>query len=84
MESKNLLKHASELIRYMPVDSNTSDMLTPLFDFTNTQEKLSSLGQTPQTVRMMKSGLNNQKARSVSETKKKYVASQQNWNCKMW
>lgn len=81
MESKNLLKHASELIRYMPVDSNTSDMLTPLFDFTNTQEKLSSLGQTPQTVRMMKSGLNNQKARSVSETKKKYVASKQNWRC---
>ena len=34
-ESKNLVKHATELIKYMPVDSNTSDMLTPLFDFTN-------------------------------------------------
>lgn len=65
----------------MPVDSNTSDMLTPLFDFTNTQDKLNALGQSSQTIRMMNSGTNNSKARSVSETKKKYVASKQNWRC---
>ena len=32
-ETKNLVKHATDLIKYMPVDNNTRDMLTPLFDF---------------------------------------------------
>lgn len=78
-ESKNLVKHATELIKYMPVDSNTTDMLTPLFDFTNAREKISQLGQTPQTKRMMNSGGGSK--RCVSETKKKYVASNQGWKC---
>ena len=78
-ESKNLVKHATDLIRYMPVDSNTSDMLTPLFDFTNARDKINQMGQsniniqmTPQTRRMMNSGGGGK--RCVSETKKKYVA----------
>ena len=62
-ESRNLVKHATDLIRYMPIDSNTSDMLTPLFDFTNARDKINQMGQsniniqmTPQTRRMMNSG----------------------------
>ena len=78
-ESKNLVKHATDLIRYMPVDSNTSDMLTPLFDFTNARDKLYQLNQTPQMKRMMNSGGGSK--RCVSETKKKYVASKQGWKC---
>ena len=78
-ESKNLVKHATDLIRYMPVDSNTSDMLTPLFDFTNAREKLNQLNHTPQMKRMMNSGGGSK--RCVSETKKKYVASMQDWKC---
>ena len=85
-ESKNLVKHATDLIRYMPVDSNTSDMLTPLFDFTNASDRLNQLSQsnvniqmTPQTRRMMNSGGTGK--RCVSETKKKYVAAQQGWKC---
>ena len=78
-ESKNLVKHATDLIRYMPVDSNTSDMLTPLFDFTNARDKLNQLNQTPQMKRMMNSGGGSK--RCVSETKKKYVASKQGWKC---
>ena len=83
-ESKNLVKHATDLIRYMPVDSNTSDMLTPLFDFTNAQDRLNQLNKsniqmTPQTRRMMNSGGTGK--RCVSETKKKYVASSQGWKC---
>ena len=86
-ESKNLVKHATELIKYMPVDSNTSDMLTPLFDFTNARDKLNQLGQsninvkmTPQTKRMLNSG--GTAKRCVSETKKKYVAAKQGWKCR--
>ena len=78
-ESENLVKHATDLIRYMPVDSNTSDMLTPLFDFTNARDKLNQLNQTPQMKRMMNSGGGSK--RCVSETKKKYVASKQGWKC---
>ena len=77
-ESKNLVKHATDLIRYMPVDSNTSDMLTPLFDFTNARDKIKSIKlnqMTPQMKRMMNSGGGSK--RCVSETKKKYVASKQ-------
>ena len=44
-ETRNLITHATDLIKYMPVDSNTTDMLTPLFDFTNARDKLSRLGQ---------------------------------------
>ena len=41
----------------------------------------SSLDMTPQTKRMLNSGRGATK-RSVSETKKKYVAAQQDWKCK--
>ncbi len=82
-----MLTHANNIIKYMPIDKNTSDMLTPLFDFTSTNQNINSLYNQqvggyipPQTKRMMNSGLNTSK-RSVSETKKKYVAAQQNWKC---
>tara|TARA_B110001454_G_C12676757_1_gene416196 strand:- start:414 stop:980 length:567 start_codon:yes stop_codon:yes gene_type:complete len=85
-ETRNLIAHATDLIKYMPIDSNTSDMLTPIFDFTNANDKLSkmykkqNINTTPQMKRMIHSGGNSAK-RSVSETKKKYVASQQGWKC---
>ena len=50
-------------------------MISPLLNFnTNYHEP------TPQQKRMVNSGSNGTK-RSVSETKKKFVASQQNWRC---
>ena len=63
----------------MPVDSGTSDLLTPLFDFTNARNSLNEMynpnipvqNDSPQMKRMMNSGGNSSK-RSVSETKKKY------------
>jgi len=107
-QSKNLLNHANGIIKYMPIDKHSSDILTPFLDMTaknfNRQES-----------RVMQSGLNNynlnampnampnempnampnarpsamhgasnnkpKTKRSVSETKKKFVASQQNWRC---
>ena len=88
-ETKSILSHANTLIRYMPIDKDTTDLITPLFDFTRMKDDIQSLGknanhtpfhqQTPQMKRMLNSGKNN--TRCVSETKKKYVASQQNWKC---
>lgn len=88
-EAKGMMGHASEIVKYLPVDRETTDLLTPFLDFTNANQKINSMVQpvqqtmnfqSPQLSRMMGSGLGNSK-RSVSETKKKYVASQQNWKC---
>lgn len=89
-ETKNLIKHATDLIKYMPVDNNTKDMLTPLFDFTTARDKVNQLGQqsnisytvSPKT-RNHHNMINREPTikRSVSETKKKYVAAQQGWKC---
>ena len=81
--SKSMFTHANNIIKYMPIDKNTTDMLSPIFDFTAAQQKLSTIGEeqiTPQMKRMINSG-GGGSSRSVSETKKKYVASQQEWKC---
>ena len=31
--SKSMLQHANALIRYMPVDRETADLISPIFDF---------------------------------------------------
>jgi hypothetical protein len=33
-ESHSLIKHANGIIKYMPIDKDTTDFLTPVFDFT--------------------------------------------------
>ena len=61
--------------------------LTPFLDFTNARNSLNNIynpnipvqNNSPQMKRMLNSGGTNK--RSVSETKKKYVASQQGWKC---
>jgi hypothetical protein len=86
--SKSMLQHANALIRYMPVDRETADLISPIFDFTNAKNSMDSMAQsytaynydTPQHKRMLNSG-GNTTTRSVSETKKKYVAAQQGWKC---
>ncbi len=88
-ETKSMLSHANTLIRYMPIDKNTTDLITPLFDFTRIRDDINSLKknpnhtpfhqQPPQMKRMLRSGQSSN--RCVSETKKTYVASQQNWTC---
>ena len=96
-DSKSMLVHMNDLIRYMPIDRNTSDLMTPLFDFSSARDKINNLRQqtlygkdnvygkqlhqynTPQMKRMQHSGFTTK--RSVSETKKKFVAARQNWRC---
>ena len=86
-QSKNLFTHTNDLIKYMPIDKDAGDYLSPLFNLAqkNYGPHYSDIntGVTPQQKRMMSSGKTNGGAtkRSVSETKKKYVAAQQNWCC---
>ena len=82
-----LCKSASNIIKYMPIDKNSKDFMTPIFDMTNNNVFSNSYNDNmditnqPQFKRMMNSGSNNNHKRSVSETKKKYIASQQDWTC---
>ena len=91
-QCKSMLVHANNFVKYMPINKNAMNLLNPVMDFTTTQ---SGGGQSNYTGSLMNSFtnanhmseqriLNSGKKttkRSVSETKKKYVASQQNWQC---
>ena len=74
-----MLKHASSIVQYMPIDSNSKDLLTPLFSIAKNSSKQpvqSPINSYPLPVEMKTT------KRSVSETRKKYVASSQGWACK--
>jgi hypothetical protein len=87
---KNLLLHANNMVKYMPIDKSSMNMISPILDFTsnNTDGIMGELNtnihsgvQTNYEQRVLQSGSKGTK-RSVSETKKKYVASMQSWKCK--
>ena len=84
---KNLLLHANNMVKYMPIDKSAMDMLSPLIDFTSSSNSSSFIGDLNEEVgpgekKILQSGHPDKATkRSVSETKKKYVASQQSWKC---
>uniref|UniRef100_A0A6C0KKB4 HNH nuclease domain-containing protein n=1 Tax=viral metagenome TaxID=1070528 RepID=A0A6C0KKB4_9ZZZZ len=68
------MKTLHQFIQFLPMDKNSKDMLTPLFS-----TPLTSNLPTQSIQRLHKSGKSTK--RCVSETKKKYVASLQQWKC---
>lgn len=93
-QSKNMLLYTNNLIKYMPIDKSSMDMLTPIFDLTSKTDNCFmdglNKGMNPNfqynpvlASQQQQSILSGPKAtkRSVSETKKKYVASMQDWKC---
>jgi len=94
IHAKNIIMTSNDYLKYLPVDKNTTSMLSPILDFTSRNSFAQEGGQYPvvrmpspndgrqqnSTQRMMHSGKKSTK-RSVSETKKKFVASRQNWKC---
>lgn len=70
------MKALQEFIQVMPIDRQSKDILTPFLSNNHT----SSSREQASIHKIETSGSNGTK-RSVSETKKKYVASQQNWTC---
>lgn len=71
------LSTINSFIKTMPIDKSSKDMLTP---FLETHVSQGDKKYEMSTSRIVKSGSKPNK-RSVSETKKKFVASQQNWKC---
>jgi hypothetical protein len=92
-KAHDIIRGSNEYIKYLPIDRETSSMLSPILDFTAKQNLYNDADDTEfpvistaQTSRITQSGASNSgtgKAtkRSVSETKKKFVASSQNWKC---
>jgi hypothetical protein len=120
-DCRKILMNANNVVKYMPIDKSSLDMISPILDFTSQGEMggdmgfmndltnqtggtqcpygsgfFGKLGIHPSEKRILQSGYtnddnsnntyeinSNKKAtkRSVSETKKKYVASLQNWKC---
>ena len=94
-QSHSLVQELSNIVKFMPSAKSTLDIFTPFTDFTNQTPfmggGIGGIGNTDfsnqyqphqqhQINRMMESGKTGTK-RCVSETKKKFVASQQSWNC---
>jgi hypothetical protein len=91
LHAKNILMTSNEYLKYMPVDRNATKFISPILDFTtkqsfaNDQYNNHPFMEMPaqpnyQEKRVMSSGGKSTK-RSVSETKKKFVAARQNWRC---
>jgi len=101
-----MISASHEYLKYLPVDQNTSSIISPILDFTSKQNFTGGIGNgttdqghsfnmvnmllpgghnnhsstSAQEGRLRHSGKTGTK-RSVSETKKKFVASRQNWKC---
>ena len=93
LQSKNMLLYTNNLIKYMPIDRSSMEVISPIFDLSTKGKGFMEGFNTDlnpgfnynpvlvsQQQRHMLSGQKPVK-RSVSETKKKYVASMQDWKC---
>ena len=102
--SHNIMQHANEFIKYMPISRQSADMLSPFFDMTNQRAFFTQGGSAGNSAngeddggwttrrqqnsihKIMTSGKTGgggtgPTKRSVSESKKKFVAAQQGWKC---
>jgi len=97
-KGRDMLLYANNIVKFIPIDKSSMDMLSPIIDFTTRQNPddteetsfMSSVtgidymkmpsGFGGGSDRIANSGKNGTK-RSVSETKKKYVAANQDWKC---
>lgn len=95
--AKQIVAASNEYLKYLPIDKSTSNMISPILDFTSkqnfsNQSNMYTNGSTQSILtmpdqyevrgenRISQSGKKSTK-RSVSETKKKFVASRQDWKC---
>lgn len=87
--AQKIITTSNDYLKYLPVDKNAAMMVSPVLDFTakhgfNGEQYNAPVVEMPthtsQYERISQSGKKATK-RSVSETKKKFVAASQNWHC---
>lgn len=85
-----ILNNSNEYIKYLPIDKNVTSMFAPLLNLSKQSQpmddKMFRGGQPETNSRLFESGRTDPQGkkatkRSVSETKKKFVAARQNWHC---
>jgi 5-methylcytosine-specific restriction endonuclease McrA len=79
LKTREILIASNDYIKYLPIDKNTTDIISPLINFTTSRSTFS--GGNVSNVENASNGSVVKTKRSVSETKKKFVASRQNWRC---
>ena len=91
LQARKIISASNDYVKYLPVDKNAVSMISPILDFTTKQNVMNDttggynypilpMQQSAAETKIINSGKKPTK-RSVSETKKKYVASSQNWKC---
>ena len=91
LRAREIVTTSNEYIKYLPIDKNASNIISPILDFTSKHSFANEDSQYPiipmvnnnkyaSENRIMNSGKKSTK-RYVSETKKKFVAARQNWKC---
>ena len=81
LQTKNLLLYTNNMIKYMPIDKQSMNLISPIIDFTTTKKDNSFMVDMNKTLDPQSFNIQKPVKRSVSETKKKFVASQQQWRC---
>jgi hypothetical protein len=93
LHTRNMLLYTNNMIKYMPIDRSSMDIISPIFDLStkgssfmegfNSDLNPGSNYNPVLVSQQQRNLLGGQKVtkRSVSETKKKYVASMQDWKC---
>lgn len=95
VRGKQMLLQANNTIKYLPIDKTTTSVLSPIIDFTvgGSRNFMGTLNPPRRgnianmEQKILQNSSNQSKKggkatkRSVSETKKKYVASMQDWKC---
>jgi len=85
--AKHFFVNANEYIKYLPVDRQTTSILTPIIDLTGKalgdSIKINYNKDEMKEEYMKRYNMNGniKTKRVVSETKKKFVAANQNWKC---
>ena len=82
---RDMLLYTNNMIKYLPIDRNSMDMLSPIIDFTGSNnsgfmESLNGIEPAPVPA-TMHGRSNGTHKRAVSGMRKKYVASNQDWKC---
>jgi 5-methylcytosine-specific restriction endonuclease McrA len=70
-ESWSTMNAVKNYIHVLPIDRQAKDLIKPFLEKNEQERSIEKINTSSRTHK-----------RSVSETKKKYIASQQNWKCK--
>ncbi len=85
--AKDMIMTSNEYLKHLPIDKDTSSILHPILDMTKQQRfsdhpnSITNPKSAHYQQKVMTSGGERTTKRSVSETKKKFVAARQNWHC---